>query len=821
MLKRTFYAINILLFLFFSSNVFAQQNDEEWYLGKTIVDIKFTGLDTVSSTELSGLVREYISSDFTDSLYYEIQSKLYALDYFEIIIPTAIKGDDDGNTVVLEFEVKERPAINNIEFSGNQRLRRGELLDTILLKKGDMVNQTSIKLDETAILDLYLEKGFLDATVKGDTEKDPEKNTSTLIYTIEEGTQTKINEIVFIGNDKYVSDNTLKGLMSTKTQSIFNKGVFQENKLEEDKRAIEQYYHDRGYIDAEVYNVEKTIVKDEEKNINFLKITLFIKESEQYIYQGITFEGNKIYSVEELLDIALQKPGKVYNESKFLADYQRISDLYYENGYIFNTINREEIRDDQNKEISFKIIIVERDRAHIENIIIQGNDKTKDEVIYREIPLEVGDVFNKTKILQGLNNLYNTRYFAVVEPQTFEGSAQGLMDLVINVEEGKTSDIIFGIAISGGDGFPISGQVSWSDRNFLGNGQTLGVDTKFTFDSQNISLKFSEPRLFGFRWSGGVDLSYSHELKDGIYQDIDGDGVIDNFPGADSGDSIHDDYTMTYDSHNISMGLSTGYTWYTPAGRLGIGTGIRAGLKYIDYDETIYRPFEESTRDNHKKWAFNDRFWVKGSWDLRDIVFDPNKGFILSETFSIVGIIPSASTQYFKSVSRFDAYFTLFDLPVSESFNFKSVFKFHTALSYLIQKGSVPLNVQDDGFYADGMFISRGWTPRSNGQSLWDSSVELRFPLVQNILSFDIFLDMVGLWGSVEEFRGMNISDFQFSLGAGLRLANPQFPFSLYLVRKFEVVNGSLVFPESEIGKDAFSDIGLDLVISFGIDIYQ
>ncbi|MBN2657701.1 MAG: outer membrane protein assembly factor BamA [Spirochaetales bacterium] len=828
MLKRTINVLYIFILLaVFPVFIHAQQSDEEWYLGKPIIDIRFTGLETVSSTELSGLVREYISMDFTDSLFYEIQSKLYALDYFELIIPSANKGDDAGNTVILEFDVKERPVISEIEFVGNDRIRRGELLDTILLKKGDMVNQTSIKLDESAVLDLYLEKGFLDAVVKGEDIKDPESNTSTLVFSIEEGTQTKINEIVFVGNDKYVSDNTLKGQMTTKPQSIFNKGVFQENKLEEDKRAIEQYYHDRGYIDAEVYNVEKSIITDEEKNINFLKITLYIKEGEQFTYGGMEFDGNKIYTNEELMDQVLQQEGKVYNESKFLADFQRISDLYYENGYIFNSITREEKRDEQNRSISHVVTIVERDRAHIENIIIQGNEKTKDHVIYREIPLEVGDVFNKTKIMQALNNLYNTQYFSVVEPQTFEGSAQGLMDLVINVEEGKTSDIIFGIAISGGDGFPISGQVSWSDRNFLGYGQTLGVETKFSPDSQDVSLKFTEPRLFGLRWSGGVNLTYSHISEDKIKMDNDGDGIADNAPGTDAGDSIHEDYLMSYQSHNISAGVSTGYTWVTPVGRFNLSTGIQAGLKLIKYDADVYRPYDELVRNNYGTWLPTDRWWSKAAWDMRDIIYDPSKGFILSETFTLAGTLPTAASEYYKSVTRFDAYFTLFDLPVSETFNFKSVLKFHTALSYLGQRpGGSALNIQEDGFYADGMFLARGWSPVSGGQVLWDSNIELRFPIVKSILSFDVFLDAVGLWGTQDEFGDFfqqgNWGDIKFSLGAGLRLANPQFPFSLYLVKKFkydESTGGIDWKPEASL--DTFGDSGLDLVISFGIDIYQ
>ncbi len=820
MLKRTFYTINILFLLFMTQNIFAQQNDEEWYLGKSIVDIRFTGLDTVSSTELSGLVREYISIEFTDSLFYEIQSKLYSLDYFELIIPSALKGDDAGSSVILEFEVQEKPVIDDIEFVGNQRLRRGELLDAILLKKGDMVNQTSVNLDESAILNLYLEKGFLDATVEGKEEKDSEENSSLLVYTIDEGTQTKINEILFIGNDKYISDSTLKRLMTTKTQSLFNKGVFQENKLEEDKRAIEQYYHDRGYIDAEVYNVENSIVKDEEKNINFLKISLFIKEGEQFSYKGISFEGNKIYSEDELLENVQQQIDTVYNQSKFLADYQRISDLYYENGYIFNTINREETRDDVNRSISYKVTIVERERAHIENIIIQGNEKTKDEVIYRDIPLEVGDVFNKSKIMQGLNNLNNTQYFSAVEPQTFEGSAQGLMDLVINVEEGKTSDIIFGLAISGGDGFPLSGQVSWSDRNFLGTGQTIGVETKFSTDSQSVSLKYTQPRLFGFRWSGGVELSYTHTDGDYINRDNNGDGVVDNAPGSTADDNVSKDYQMTYEGHSLSLGVSTGYTWITPVGRLGVGTGISAGYDYITYDDTIYRPYSDSIRENLNTWLYSDRWWGKASWDLRDLTYDPSSGFILSETMTLVGILPMSSTEYIKSVSRFDAYWTLFDVPVSDTFNFKSVLKFHTAFSALADKGGEEVDVEQYGFYADGMFISRGWEPIDDGKYLWDNTLELRFPLVKSILSFDIFLDMVGLWETDSDLNAMNLDSFQFSLGAGFRLSNPQFPISLYLVKKFKSDNGQIDwYPDTDY--DSFPDAGLDLVISFGIDIYQ
>ena len=131
--------------------------------------------------------------------------------------------------------------------------------------------------------------------------------------------------------------------------------------------------------------------------------------------------------------------------------------------------------------------IVERPRAHIENITVKGNTKTKDKVILREIPLEPGDVFSKAKFVEGIGNLYNLQYFTTVTPETPRGSTDGLMDLVLNVEEGKTADISFGLSFSGTANFPISAQIKWTEKNFMGTGQTLGLDSTFSPDPAEAS----------------------------------------------------------------------------------------------------------------------------------------------------------------------------------------------------------------------------------------------------------------------------------------------------------------------------------------------
>ncbi|QEN07658.1 outer membrane protein assembly factor BamA [Oceanispirochaeta crateris] len=824
MLNKRWTVFIILLIL--GTVSLSAQSADDWYVNKQIVDIRFTGLNTVSETELNGIVRSYISRKFTDSLSWEIQGKLYALEYFDLILPQVLPGDDNNNTVILEFQFKEKPVVNEIIFTGNNRIRKGELSDNILLTKGDLVNKSSIRLDAQSLQSLYVEKGFVDAEVTSNIEKNDEDNTVSVVFDIQEGTQTTIKEIRFVGNDTHVTSKTLMSLMTTKAQSLFNKGILMENELQEDVRLIETYYSDRGFIDAEVREINKDVVRDEEKEVNNLIITLVIYEGDPYTFGGVEFVGNSLYTTEELQSYITQNPAKVFNKTRFQFDYQNITDLYYENGYIYNTFSLEENRNDEDKTVSYTVNIVERDRAHIENIVIRGNDKTKEHVITRELSFEVGDVFSKTKVMEGVRNLYNTQYFSVVEPQTYPGSEDGLMDLVLDVEEGKTADIIFGLSFSGGQDFPLAGNIKWNDRNFMGTGRTLGVDTIFSPDSQSVSLQYSEPRLFDTKWGAGADLTYKHSSESQIYQDLNGDGVIDPYLDdedfTNANEIVPTDYLMEYDTHYVSTGLNTGYTWYTGLGRWNLYSGIRGGVEYVEYDNEIYRPWSSSVRENYETWMYHDSIWLKGAWDTRDYVGSPSKGFILSQTTTIAGISSFSSKNYMKSVSRGEVNFTLFDIPTSDTFNLKSVLSIKSAFSYLAEKpwSSIAIDPQEDGFYADGMFVARGWYPESDGQSLWDNTITIKFPLIPNILAYDFFLDSVGLWKSKELLQQASLSDMKFSLGTGIRFDNPQFPIGIYLVKKFQFnENGSIDWnPEPDYVE--FENGNLDLVISFGIDIY-
>jgi len=822
----------LILLVILPINAFAQE--EQWYEGKPISDIQFEGLGTVSENELLGLIRPYLGRTYTDSLSWEIQSKLYALDYFNIILPDLRPGISNPEGVALIFQVKEKPQVEDVLFTGNTKVRYGVLADEVLVKSGDLLNPGSLSLDEQKIVDYYLEKGFIDAEAVASYIVDELTNTASVLFAIVEGKQTKVSDIQFVGNDEHVSDKTLKSLMKTKPQSFFGKGLYVETKLQEDIKAIEQYYKDQGLINAKILNVDKEIVIDEEQNLAKLAITIVIQEGDVWTYGGMNFDGNSIYQVSELEELVLQQPGEVFNSSRFQMDIQRIEDLYYENGYIFNNFAYEEIRDSEQHIISYDVKITERDLAYIENIIIRGNDKTKSYIIRRELPLEEGEVFSKSKIIDGVTNLLNLQFFSAVEPQPYPGDEDGLMDLVIEVEEGKTSDIGLGLTFSGGPDFPISGQVSWSDKNFLGRGQIIGATATASPSVQSVSLGFTEPRILGLRWSGGAEFRWGHSVNRRINMDLDGNGFPDPYLTWNEYDAVGRivprDHQMQYDSHFLSTTFSTGYTWITRLGRFGASTGLRLAWEFVKYDPTVYRPHSKNIRENLETWKYDDSISLRVSWDTRDLQFNPTKGFILSESVTFAGILPASRRDYIKSITRFNFNQLLFKVPVNdEGGYFQSIFYFNTAFQALLSKPWINeiVDRQRDGFYIDGMFVARGWEPNSGYRYLWDNTLQLIFPIAPNILDFDIFLDAVGSWVAKDgRFKSsnallkMNIHDWRFSLGGGFRFANPQFPIGIYLVKKFRWnIDGDIDWnPEPRLAE--FKKWGMDLVIAFKLDIY-
>ncbi|HSV57048.1 MAG TPA: outer membrane protein assembly factor BamA, partial [Magnetospirillaceae bacterium] len=588
----------------------------DWFLGKPIKGIEFTGLRRVDRNVLDAVVGEFRRKVFTESIWMDLQAAVYELDYFDSIRPVALPGDAEYSTVIIRFDVTEKPWIAELRIDGARGLRPREILEVALLKTGDIFNLAKARADERAIRNLYLEKGYADAVVTSFTEPGPDENSLVLVFQVSEGSQLAVQEIRFEGNSA-ISASSLKGRLSLKEQGFLQPGLFQEQKLEADRAQIEDFYRSRGYVDARVVDIVREVIREEDAYRTRLTLTFVISEGEQFTFGGLDFSGNRVFPNEKLRGLVRSREGTILNYRILLQDRQRIEDLYLESGYIFNRFELRERRDADRRVIAYILEIVERDRAHIENILIRGNRKTKDHVIYRELPFEVGEIFSKTKVLTGLRNLYNLQYFSALTPEMVPGSAENLMDIIITVEEQSSADIQFGLTLSGigsrTASFPLSGLIKWNDRNFLGQGQTISVGLTASPDTQEVTLGFSDPWLLGRRMTGAIELSFVHRGMEALQDTMtpvfaygDPAAVPDPYTSwaeySAAGFVVPDEYYMQYAYWNVNLTFSLGYRFVFPEGTLGLSGGVRLGVTKQSYDRSLFRPFSEDLARASGRW---------------------------------------------------------------------------------------------------------------------------------------------------------------------------------------------------------------------------
>ena len=263
------------------SGLFAEDEGADWFWNKPIAEISFEGIKNVKKSELTGVTNSFIGQNFTQEVYDKILNRLYEFPYFEDINPYAKHNKRHPEKINLIFQVTERPAIASIDFKGNKKLRTLELRDSVNMKIGDIFTEENALLDERALRDHYIKKGFLDAEVSHQTKETPDGVKIT--YTIKEGGATVIAKILFSGNTLF-SQRTLKSKLKLKESGFLKDGAFQRSTLEADKQALIAYYTTRGYADARVVDVVQDSAFNEKKKRTELTLTFILQEGAQYTF---------------------------------------------------------------------------------------------------------------------------------------------------------------------------------------------------------------------------------------------------------------------------------------------------------------------------------------------------------------------------------------------------------------------------------------------------------------------------------------------------------------------------------------------------------
>ena len=802
-MRRRILSIFLILFCVFGA--FAQEDDSDWFWGHEISKIEFEGLKLVKKSEITGVTSNFIGRPFTEELYSEIIDKLNDLEFFEDIEPYA-NHDKDPEKILLVFKVTEYPEISKLEFSGNQKIRNGELRELIKSKQNEMYNENRVLVDERLIRERYIEKGYTDSTVSHKIEET--KDGINVTFIISEGRNTVISDIHMSGNT-IVSERVLKGKISLKEVGFLKDGAFKSSALEQDKKTILSYYNERGYIDANILDVKIESKENDEKQRTDLAITFVIQEGAQYTYGGLTLTGNEIFSTELLTSQMKLKEGAVFNSIKFEEGISAITNVYYESGYMSNGFYPVPEKDTDHKEISYTLVIDERPRSHIENIIVKGNNKTKDYVITREIPIESGDVFTRDKVITGLRNLYNLQYFSNVLPDVQQGSEENLVDLVFNVEETSTISLNLGMAFSGitdPNDIPVSLYFTVANTNLFGEGKSISASVNAAKKSQSLDFSYSQG------WIGDLPITFSESLS---FSHTNGYTPVLMYQPNGVFDQYH--YYVNYEGYSATLGTALGRRWTPRFAILSLAGGLNNTLTRYNYDEKTFIPVDSGIAMFANRMGLMNSLWTSFSMDDRDINYDPSKGWFASQKFTLNGLIPKVEKEFFfSSETKLEGYLTLFNWQYSETNSLKGVLSFYTGLTMLF-----PINdsvISDSNKpYIDGMFTGRGWaelfrSAETKGKALWNTQIEFRVPLVPGVIGIDFFHDAVVVKPEVSQiFTSVKMNDFYFSMGPGIRFLMQQFPLHLLFTWRYQVIDGKVMWG----GRDGYNPY--QFVLSFNI----
>jgi outer membrane protein insertion porin family len=350
-----------------------------------------------------------------------------------------------GNVIFLEIVVKELPRYTRHSYTGVKKGAHDDLNGIVdkHLTKGSILTENARANLKNSFRKHYIEKGYLDADAKILTFND-EKSTNAvrLEFVINKGKKVKIQDITFTGNDNVKDKKLRKKLKKTSRKKKFwKKSKLVRDEYEADKTKIEAYYNTIGFRDARV--VSDSIWRNPKGR---LMIDLNISEGKRYFFRNIAWKGNTIYDVKFLDQVLGIKKGDVFNKEllenrlKFSQDGRDISSLYLDNGYLFFNIDPVETSID-NDSIDLEMRMYEGPQATIDRVIVNGNDRTHEHVIRRELYTRPGDKFSRSDIIRSQREIINLGYF---NPETMGintpvNPQRGTVDVEYTVEE-KPSD---------------------------------------------------------------------------------------------------------------------------------------------------------------------------------------------------------------------------------------------------------------------------------------------------------------------------------------------------------------------------------------------
>lgn len=645
-----------------------------------VKDIRVEGLQRVEPGTVFSYLPVQVGETFNEEKSAEAIKALYSTGFFRDVQIQA-----QGNVLIVI--VDERPTISRIEFTGmkefdNEIVRKS--LKAVGVAEARFYDKALIDKAEQELKRQYIGKGMYAAEVVA-TVTPVERNQVAIYFNVDEGPVAKIQEINIIGNSAF-SEGTLKSLMQLQTGgwlSWYSKdNLYSKQKLTADLEAIRSYYLNRGYLEFVIESTQVSITPDKKG----VFLTISIREGNKFTVNKVSLAGELLGKEAELIQLVSIKSGDTFSSAKLTESTKAIADILGSYGYAFATVNPQpDIRRDKS-EVDLTLVVDPGRRVYVRQVNINGNARTRDIVIRREMRQFESAWFDSDKIDLSKKRLGRLGYFTEtnITTQDVAGSPDQV-DVDVKVAEKPTGAVSIGAGFSSTEKVILSAGIN--QENAFGTGTSIGLNLATGKINQNLTLSNYDPYFTEDGISRYTDLYYRSSKP--LYY---------------VGDS---DYQIKTVGSNIKFGVP-----YTEVDRVFFGTGIEFYSIYATANTPL--PYQQYVIDNGQTipgrlQTRNIPLTVGWARDARDSALIPSTGTLLALNADVG--TPAGDMTYYRLNGQYQKY---------HSFSKGNILSFNGELGYGQSYGNNPWPITKN-YYVGGIGSVRGYAPGSLGPTYYNS----------------------------------------------------------------------------------------------------
>ncbi len=704
-------------------------------------DIRLEGVQRTEPGTVFSYLPVKVGEEMTDEKAAAAVRALFATGFFKDVRLEA-EGD------VLVVFVEERPAIASVDIVGSKEFDKDTLKKALRdqgLGESRIFDRSVLDRAEQEIKRQYLSRGKYAASVTS-TVTPLERNRVGISIAIEEGDSARISRISIVGNRTFDEKTLLDQFrLSTPTWlSWYTKAdQYSREKFSGDLEALRSFYLNRGYLEFSIDSTQVSISPDKEE----VYLTIVVNEGRIFRVSDVRFSGQLLGRDQEFRDLVTLKSGDTFSGERLSDSTKRITDRLGQLGYAFASVNAVPEIDREKSQVAFNVLVDPGRRVYVRRINVSGNNRTRDQVIRREMRQFEDAWYDADKIRLSRERIDRMGYFKEVQIDSQPVvDAPDQVDLNVVVNEKPTGSVTFGVGLSSTDKVILS--ASLNQQNFLGSGKSLGVEINTSKLNRTISVSSVDPYF----------------TPDGISRAFDVYLRTFNASFLNLGD-----YTL----RSAGLGMRFGIP-YTESDRVILGGALEANQlklgaappqRYVDYVNTFG---ETSTA------VLGNIGWVR---DTRDSGFIPTRGVRHAANLEVT--LPVADLRYWRATLNSQWY-----RPVNKDVTFALMGDVGVGRAFGGRDYPLFKN-----FYAGGIGTVRGYAPSSlgssrdpvdnvalGGQTRVVGSAELQLPLpgTGNDRSFRTFLFADA--GNVFPEGAIRLSDLRYSVGFGISWLSPLGP---------------------------------------------